>query len=74
MTCRAGLVHDRKQRLSKVRLLLPWTWAGHALARMAAVQPLTLVRCAFGVYRWTVGALVAALSLLWVAVTWSKAR
>jgi hypothetical protein len=42
----------------------PWTWAGHALRRLAHSKPMAVLRLGAAVYRCTIGLAVAVILLL----------
>jgi len=71
---RAVVAVDETMRERQVALLRPWTWAGHALRRLARVRAVTWLCAAAACYRVTFGALVAALWLLPAALRWRFGR
>jgi hypothetical protein len=71
---RAVVAVDEAMRERQVALLRPWTWAGHALRRLAQVRAVTLLRAAAACYRATIGAVVAAVWLWPLALRWRFGR
>jgi hypothetical protein len=58
------LVVDERGREWSVCWYLPWTWAGHACRRAAAIELLALLRVLAAGYRATLGLALACLLLL----------
>jgi len=58
------VARDERGRERDVSLVRPWTWAGHAARRLAAIKITTLLRAAAASYRWSIGLVVAGVRLL----------
>lgn len=65
---RQVLAGDERGRWRTVRWHAPWTWAGHVARRAAGVKVLTVLRVVATCYRRTLGALIATLLALPMAL------